>query len=150
MNGYQRLACILAVPALLGTGCGGVSTADIEFASLKDAISLHQSLARSPRAALFIDARAPKYFEEGHIPGAANYQLYDFRQKDTPRASIETFDELIVYGDNPGSPEAEGLTKRLMAIGYSEVRLFAGGLMEWRAAGLPVEQGAQDKALPEQ
>jgi len=112
---------------------------------MKEVRPLHQSLAKSPRDALFIDARAPKYYTEGHIPGAVNYLLFDFPQKAPVRESVEAYDQKIVYGDNPGSVEANALTKRLMANGYSGVKLFAGGLEEWAQAGLPVEKGDSPK-----
>ncbi len=145
----NRIVVIGALGAAALGGCGGITDDDIEFTSLGEVRSLHASLARSPEAALFMDARAPKYYAEGHIPGAVNYQLFDFAERTRIRASVEAFDELVVYGDNPGSYEARGLTKRLMEIGYSDVRLFAGGLDEWKAAGLPVEKGEAPATPPE-
>lgn len=138
---------VLSAAAL--TGCGGVDDQDIEFASLSDVKSLRESLAKDPKAGLIIDARAAKYYTAGHIPGATNYQLPDFDDKATQRPSIEAYDELVVYGDNPGSPEAKGLAKRLMHIGYSGVLMYAGGLEEWKDAGMPIEKGRDSLPAPE-
>lgn len=138
---FVRVVALCAASAVLGA-CKDISDNDIVTASLKDARELHESLAKSPRSGLFIDARAPKYFSAGHIPGAANYQVADFQNKDLRRSSLESYGELMVYGDNPGSAESKALTKRLLEHGYSDVRLFAGGFDEWKEAGLPVEQGA--------
>ncbi len=147
MKTYGVTISILAGAAVL-SGCTDIDDRDIEFASLSDVQSLRESLAKHPKAGLIIDARAGKYYSAGHIPGATNYQLPDFDDKSTKRSTLEAYDELIVYGDNPGSPEAKGLTKRLMFIGYSDIRLFAGGFDEWKEAGLPVETGADSLPAP--
>jgi len=141
------VACVVLVGGAIG-GCEGISDKDIEFATLKDVRSLRDSAAKDPKAMLLIDARAPRHFVAGHIPGAVNYQLPEFDERSSRRATIEAYDELIVYGDNPGTPESKGLTKRLMELGYSDVRLFAGGLMEWKDAGLPVEQSESAPPAP--
>jgi hypothetical protein len=52
---------------------------------------------------------------------------------------LARFKGLIVYGDDPGSGVARATTKRLMRTGYKGVKMFAGGLSEWKSAGLKLE-----------
>jgi len=88
---------------------------------------------------LLIDPRPTKYFEAGHIAGARNLLLPQVDPKNDRDPSLMGSGIIVVYGDDPASASARGMTKRLMAVGYKGVRLFAGGLKEWRGRGYAVE-----------
>ena len=92
-----------------------------------------------PEYAILIDPRAPKFFAAGHLPGAVNLRLPDVREDDDKDAGLEKYDRLIVYGDNPGTPVAQAMFKRLLAVGYGGVRFYAQGLEEWTRSGGRVE-----------
>lgn len=126
--------CVLA-------GCAKHTTdADIENISLTELRSLLDRASESSdgRLLLLIDPRAPASFELAHIRGARNVQLSDIPLE--PRLpEVESFDELVVYGDNPASGPAIAMTKRLIAAGYDDPRMFRDGLDAWRRAGFGVE-----------
>ena len=48
-------------------------------------------------------------------------------------------DEIVVYGDRRESLPSLALYHALVEAGYSNVRLYAGGLADWEAARLPLE-----------
>lgn len=98
------------------------------------------------RAVLLVDPRSRSSYERARLPGARHLQLTDVPLNRGRDPEIEAFRQIIVYGDNPGSAPARGMVKRMIALGYRNVRMFAGGVEEWRSRGQPVEQGTSESA----
>lgn len=89
---------------------------------------------------LFVDARAPAFFEQGHIPGAVNLPREDLLRA---RALAEMSDlkrRLIVYCSGEDCEDSRIVARGLCAMGYSNVSLYGGGWEEWSAAGAPVQK----------
>lgn len=133
----------LLVVALLA-GCVGprkVSDRDIKTIDLSTLMALVERQAQEPGRArlLLIDSRARSSYDTARIPGAVSMLLSDIDPEMGRDPRIEAYDEIVVYGDNPGTASSKALTKRLMRLRYKNVRLFAGGLDAWRRAGLAVE-----------
>jgi len=123
------------------TGCGqGVSEKTIEFVTLDQVRELQAKQASEPRTVLLIDPRSPRRYAQAHIPGALSVQLPEIQQYGGRDARLTGYSNLVVYGENPASPTARAMTKRLLGIGYETVRLYPGGIEEWIAADLPTEQ----------
>lgn len=99
------------------------------------------------RAALFVDPRTPDEFSAARLPGSINIGLDQVNPDAGKPRVLEGYRYLIVYGDDPIDPPAVGMTKRLLQTGFSGVRLYRGGLSEWRAYGFPVE-GTEADAAP--
>ena len=134
----------------LGPGCAReVDDSKVQLIRIAEVRSLADRQAKSPDASrvILIDARPSKYYDEAHLPGARNIQLSKFDPKGKIDPTISRFDTIVVYGDDPASPEARAVTKRLMVIGYSHVRLFAGGVWDWKRYKYPTE-GAGPKPAP--
>ena len=49
------------------------------------------------------------------------------------------YDLLIVYGDDYNDPIAEAMSKRLLNLGYKDVRTLRGGITAWTDAGYALE-----------
>lgn len=115
-----------------------ISDRDIVSADLAEVRRLHAA-----RSARFVDARAADEFAAGHIPGSLNLQLPQVSEVKTDmEPSVARAKTVVVYGNNPGSAVAKAMAKRLMIAGHKGVRLFAGGMDEWRGANLPIGTGA--------
>lgn len=71
-------------------------------------------------------------FGAGHIPGALACP------DDASLARLAGGIPVVVYGEDEHVRAAPALAARLRAVGV-EVAWFAGGLVAWAAAGLPVE-----------
>ncbi len=91
--------------------------------------------------AVLVDARARELYREGHIPsalplppGEIEERLPEFEQK-VPRDAT-----IIAYCSGYGCPDSFDVGVRLLEEGYQDVRVFEGGLPEWRDAGLPVAE----------
>lgn len=138
--GRAAAGLALGVTLLTGVGCDvNITDKDVEFITVGEAMALKKE---SPDATIFLDPRPSEAFREGHIPGARNLRLPDVPPGAALERGLDEADTLIVYGDNPGTPAARGLAKRLLANGYSVVRLLQGGLAEWTAQGGEVARPA--------
>ena len=73
-------------------------------------------------------------FAAKHIPGSLHFDdpgdLYSALQKD---------DEIIVYCSNVDCLSSVAVYRALVERGYRNVRRYAGGLLDWEAAGLTLE-----------
>lgn len=136
----RTLAAIAIAAGLIGCN-RDVTDKDIRFVSIAEVRQWHRLAEQGDENRLIlIDPRSPRLFKAGHITGAENIQLQDIDPEGPRLARIEQRENIVVYGDNPGSAVARAMTKRLMAAGYGRrrVRLFAGGLDEWRRNALPI------------
>ena len=102
------------------------------------AITLDQALELYQKGTVFVDAREPEYYQEGHIKGAWNipfflelvFKLDSLQGKDAP---------LVIYcsGDECGS--SEDLADELQVEGFSNLLVFKGGWTAWNTSGHPIE-----------
>ena len=84
--------------------------------------------------ALVVDVREADEFAAGHIPGALNMPLSDFRPSQLPHPQ----GKMLVLSCAGGKRSAMALNKCSTAQAAVDTHL-AGGFGAWRAAGLPVE-----------
>ena len=73
-------------------------------------------------------------FDAKHIPGSLHF--------DTPEelyAAVDADEEVVVYCSNVDCLASVALYWALIDRGYSRVRRYAGGLIDWEDAGLPLE-----------
>jgi rhodanese-related sulfurtransferase len=84
---------------------------------------------------LLVDPRPEGEYAKGHLPGARNVQLSAIKPKAGIDRSIDRYKNIIVYGYDPSSAAARGMTKRLMGNGYDNVAFYSGGVYQWTATG---------------
>ncbi len=94
----------------------------------------------SNAAGAWVDPRGESQFRAGHIPGAISLP---FQNVTADHDKLKGYDVLIVYGDDYHDPKAEGMSKRLLELGFKDVRTLRGGLQAWADLGHPVETGNQ-------
>ncbi len=79
-------------------------------------------------------------FAARRLPGSANACVYEMVFADKVRElAPDPARPIVVYGAGEGSLDADAARDKLAAAGYARVAVFAGGLAEWAAAGLPLE-----------
>lgn len=88
---------------------------------------------------VIVDARSPELFAVGHIEGAVSLPMVEI-----DAALPDFLDQvgkdrvIITYCSGFGCPDSFDLGMVLIHSGYRDVRVFEGGLPEWRDAGLAV------------
>jgi rhodanese-related sulfurtransferase len=90
--------------------------------------------------ALFVDAREPAFFEEGHIPRAINLPRGEILRAKTIGELADKSRPVIVYCSEEDCEDGRIVAKGLLAMGHAKVALYAGGWDEWSATGSPVEK----------
>lgn len=91
-------------------------------------------------AALFVDAREPAFFDEGHIPRSVNLPRDEILRSKTIGELADKSRPVIVYCSEEGCEDGRIVAKGLIALGHSKVSLYEGGWEEWSASGSPVEK----------
>lgn len=92
------------------------------------------------RSALFLDARAPELFAEGHIQGALNLPWDEFEERFAPvMASVSQDATLVAYCDGESCGLSRDLAVALLEKGYTHVRVLVNGWTLWQERGLPID-----------
>jgi len=91
-------------------------------------------------SAVFIDARTPELYQEGHIQGALNVPLADFNQM-MERVLTELPEEalIVTYCDGEDCDLSAQLALKLREIGYENVRVLHNGWSLWKNHHLPIQ-----------
>lgn len=107
-------------------------------------------LYRDPRyeleAVVFIDARDDRHYQEGHIPGALQFDHYrPEHYLPTVLPVCQSAAIIVVYCTGGNCEDSEFAARTLQQAGVPADRLFvyAAGMNGWVAQGQPVEVGAR-------
>ena len=73
-------------------------------------------------------------FRAKHIPGSLHASTHG---DELP--ALDRDDDIVVYCSNLDCNASKALIKRLRARGYRHVSHYAGGVIDWESAGLPLE-----------
>lgn len=103
---------------------GAPKTKDLTAAQVKAALDAHEIL--------LIDVREPAEFAAERIHGALNYPLSTF----DPGALPDAADKTIVFQCGSGKRSAMAV-ERCQKAGHKIEAHLAGGIMAWKAQGLP-------------
>jgi rhodanese-related sulfurtransferase len=89
---------------------------------------------------ILVEALGPAYYEEAHLPGAINIP-HDQVDELAPALLPDKDAQIVVYCSNGPCPNSGIAARRLVQLGYTQVRDYHEGKAEWIAAGLPTESG---------
>jgi rhodanese-related sulfurtransferase len=90
-----------------------------------------------PKNTVVIEALPPEQYREAHLPGALNIPPDQLRRL-APELIPKKDQEIVVYCAGPTCQASYQVAHELAAIGYSNVRHYAGGKSDWMAADLPI------------
>jgi rhodanese-related sulfurtransferase len=114
-----------------------------------DAVQAEQ-LFRDPRYAqeliVFVDARDDQHYQEGHIPGARQFDRYHpERYFAAVMPACQAAQQIVVYCIGGDCDDSEFAAVALRDTGVAKEKLFvyAGGITEWATNGLPIEVGSR-------
>jgi rhodanese-related sulfurtransferase len=83
---------------------------------------------------LVAEILGPQYYESGHLPGAINLPL-DGLVDGAARLLPDKTAEIVVYCASLTCQNSHVAQRKLLSLGYRNVRVFAGGKAAWKDAG---------------
>lgn len=86
---------------------------------------------------LVAEILGPQHFASGHLPGALNLPLEGFVEN-AARALPSKSREVVVYCASATCQNSDIAARKLLSLGYQNVRVFRGGKSTWRDAGHPL------------
>jgi rhodanese-related sulfurtransferase len=107
-----------------------------------DRDELRAKLARGDAMKLVM-AGSPWAFRTKRIPGSLHFDLR------RPMQLLDVLghdDDIVVYCSNVDCHASSAAYQRLTENGYTRVRHYRGGLLDWESAGLPLEGGSASEA----
>lgn len=137
----KRIVWILFVMmtiTLAACGGGSADTAvseDIDVTALGDNIDVQTVAAIKDRDdVIVIDVREQWEYDEGHIPNVTHIPMDEISSR---LSEIPTDKEVVVTcrSGNRSGQVADFLRQQ----GYTNIHNMSGGILDWQAAGLPVE-----------
>jgi rhodanese-related sulfurtransferase len=126
MSGIQKRIAILA--ALILVGCGPKA---------EQLVEVKTAFERQAQGELLLDIREADDFTEFHIPKSMNMPLGRLKFR---LAELEPYKgKTIMLIDHTGQ-RAPRAMEQLQIAGFTQVFVVKGGMIEWKAAGLPIEK----------
>jgi rhodanese-related sulfurtransferase len=104
----------------------------IERNELKRKMDRHESF-------VLLETLSPEQFRDAHLPGALNMPPERVKEL-APSLISDKQAEVVTYCAGPTCHASSDTAQELMALGYTNVRHYAGGKQDWRFAGLPLER----------
>jgi rhodanese-related sulfurtransferase len=87
----------------------------------------------------FWNVLTAEYYSGENIAGSRHVALATIgREIANSRLPVDT--EIVVYCAGPECPQSSLAAEKLLTYGYRNVKAYKGGLEEWEAAGLAIEQ----------
>ncbi len=109
--------------------------------SLSDAYNLY-----TKNKAIFLDAREPVDYDDGHIKDAINFPFEEWDSYwDSIKPTLDPQKEMVAYCGGLDCELSLFLARQLKENGYPKVYTFFGGWEKWRDAGMPIETSEAPK-----
>ena len=109
----------------------------------RKAMELFQDPRRQQSLVIFVDARNPEHYQEGHIPGAYEFDYYHYGDYlATVVPACQNAQQVVVYCTGGKCDDSRLAANFLGGIMPKEkLMVYGGGITEWVEKGLPVEKG---------
>jgi rhodanese-related sulfurtransferase len=92
---------------------------------------------------VLVDALAPMVYAHSHLPGAINIPPTQVDRTRLAKRIPDLATEIVVYCANVECDDSVSTAEQLRALGYTNVKHYAGGKDEWKSLGLPLERAGK-------
>jgi rhodanese-related sulfurtransferase len=92
---------------------------------------------------VLVDALAPMVYAHSHLPGAINLPSSNVDPDRVARRIPDRGTEIVVYCSSEDCEDSHVTASKLVQLGYTNVKHYAGGKNEWRDLGLPLERAGR-------
>ena len=99
--------------------------------------------------ALFLDARRTSVYEQGHIPGARSFSVWEsdvdqkvnqlYEERADPR---EQALPIVIYCSGGDCEDSHMLAQKLWGVQFNNVYVYKDGFPDWQKSGRTVKSGA--------
>jgi rhodanese-related sulfurtransferase len=99
------------------------------------------------REGVILDARNPREYAEGHIPGAQLlffYNINEYYPKLEER--LRSVPAILTYCSDVNCEDSEFLANELLNLGHMPVYVYKGGIADWINNQMPVAKGMEEQA----
>lgn len=131
---------IMFIVALTSACSNGQNSNNVNLS----AVDFQKKLSETPNGIL-LDVRTPGEYEKGHIANSKNID-WNGDNFEAQAKNLNHDSPLFVYCLSGG--RSANAAAKLRTMGFSKVYELAGGIMKWRAAGLPDEVSSGVAATP--
>ncbi|MCG8687889.1 MAG: rhodanese-like domain-containing protein [Desulfobacterales bacterium] len=91
---------------------------------------------------ILVDVRRADIYEQGHLPGALSFPLYDFEtNKKRFLSTLVPEDDILVYCSGITCEDSHTFASKLIKMGFEKVTVYAGGFAEWQEMEFDMETG---------
>ena len=100
------------------------------------------------REGVILDARNPREYAEGHIPGAQLLFFYNINEY-YPKLEekLRSVPAILTYCSDVHCEDSEFLANELLNLGHMPVYVYKGGIADWINNQMPVARGMEEPAL---
>jgi len=112
-------------------------------------IAFNDVKALHDKNVLFLDARRTSVYEQGHIPGARSYSVWESdiddkvqklfaERSDTAAQNLP----IVIYCSGGDCEDSHMLAQKLWGIQFNNIYVYKDGFPDWQQHGAPVHTGA--------
>ena len=132
-----------AVPSAQEIAVARLKEKGLQAVDGREAMQLFRDPQYELESIVFIDARDDRHYAEGHIPGAYQFDRYYPEKHLAVLPVCLNATKIVVYctGGDCEDSEFAALTLKDAGAPLERIVVYAGGITEWAAKGLPVEIG---------
>ncbi len=143
-SGSEATGVLRSQSATTNSLAARLESRNLTMVGLAEAEGFYRDPRHETEQVVFIDARSRQLYEEGHVPGAFHLDHFYPEATLSEVLPVVLAAEIIVVYCNGGDCEDSEFTAvflRDAGVPNDRVRVYAGGMEEWRQQGLPVELG---------
>ncbi len=125
----------------------GIKQKGLQWLDGRQAAQLFKDPRFQQQMIVFLDARDPEHFQQGHIPGAYEFDPYHAENYFADVLPVcQTAEQVVVYCNGGDCEDSQFAAVALRDAGIANQKLFvfAGGMPEWTLLGMPVETGGRN------